>query len=195
MFESIQGRLAERQPMRAVVEAGGIGYLVHVPLSTSEALPAVGKEARLLLHPVVREDEWRLFGFATSEEREVFRSLLKVGGVGPAAAMSLLSGLGAAEGVRAVSTGDARALTRVKGVGRKTADRVVVELRDAWKEGGPSGRAAPSGAPLGPAEDAVRALEALGMDSSEARRRVLGHVERLGTKVPIPDLVRAALRG
>jgi Holliday junction DNA helicase RuvA len=193
VFESIQGRLALREPTRAVVEAGGIGYLVHVPLSTSEALPAVGKEARLFLHPVVREDEWRLFGFATSREREVFRSLLRVSGVGPAVGLTLLSGLGCDEVVRAIATGDARALTRVKGVGRKTAERAIVELRGAFKDGAPGSVA--SAEPAGPSGDAVRALEALGMDPTEARRRVQAQLLLAGPKLPVPDIVRAALRG
>src|SRR5687767_10623025 len=131
VYDSIQGRLTAREPARVVVEAGGLGYLLHVPLSTWEALPPVGEEVRLLLHLAVREDEWRLYGFATPGEREAFRGLLRVSGVGPAVSLGLLSGLGAEALVRAVGQGDARALTRVKGVGKKTAERIVLDLREA----------------------------------------------------------------
>lgn len=191
MFDSIHGRVLVREPARVVLEAAGLGYLLHVPLGTFDALPAVGSEARLLLHLVVREDEWRLYGFATGREREAFRDLLRVSGVGPALALVLLSGLGHEALVDAVRSGDVRALVRVKGVGKKTAERVVVELKERWAAG--AGEPVLP-APQGVAGDALRALVALGLEPAEAARRLeaLGEVAR---NVPVADLVRRALRG
>ncbi|MFM8387245.1 MAG: Holliday junction branch migration protein RuvA [Planctomycetia bacterium] len=191
MFDSIHGRVLVREPARVVLEAAGLGYLLHVPLGTFDALPAVGGEARLLLHLVVREDEWRLYGFATGREREAFRDLLRVSGVGPALALVLLSGLGHEALVDAVRSGDVRALVRVKGVGKKTAERVVVELKERWAAG--AGEPVLP-APQGVAGDALRALVALGLEPAEAARRLeaLGEVAR---NVPVADLVRRALRG
>jgi len=194
VYESIQGQVVLREPTRCVVEAAGLGYEIHISLRTYEHLPRAGEAARLLLHPIVRDDAWRLFGFSEEDERTVFRDLLRVNGVGPLVALSLLSGFRPDELASAVSTGDARILTRVKGVGKKTAERILVELKDRWKDGtlerGPAGTAGDSG-PSG--RDAVRALEALGLDALEARRRV----ERLlkdAPDAPIEDLVRRALR-
>jgi Holliday junction DNA helicase RuvA len=193
VFDSIRGTLTRREPARVVVETGGIGYEVQVSLSTFEALPPTGSEARLLLHAVVREDEWRLFGFATGSERQAFRAVLRVGGVGPVTALSLLSGLTPTELARAIAARDVKALMRVKGIGRKTAERIVLELKDVLgDEAGEGGGVSP--APGGPHEDAVRALAALGLDPAEARRRVEALSARLGD-VGVAELVRAALRG
>jgi len=192
VFDSIQGRVAAREPARVVIEAGGLGYLVHVPLSTYDALPEVGREARLLLHLTVREDEWRLFGFWSARERESFRDLLRVSGVGPALALTLLSGLGPEALHAAVAEGDLRALTRVKGVGKKTAERVLLDLRERWSAAGGAGGTAP--APIGPAGDALRALESLGLERHEAEKR-LAALGPEATQLPVAELVRRALRG
>lgn len=197
MFDSIHGRLRAREPARVVVEAGGLGYQVDVPLSTFDALPRADAEVRLLLHLVVREDAWRLFGFATEAERRVFRDLLKVSGVGPVAALALLSGMGPEALQRAVRDGDVKALTRVKGVGKKTAERVVLDLREPWGAGAAGtveGAAArlPAG---GPGADAVRALTTLGLEPEEAARRVEAILREPGAPAQVGDLVRRALRG
>lgn len=196
MYDSIQGRVLAREPARVVIEAGGLGYLLHVPLTTFDALPAVGAEARLLLHLVVREDEWRLYAFASARERETFRDLLRVSGVGPAVALTLLSGLGAEALLESVRGGDARALTRVKGVGKKTAERVLLDLKERWAAGAattPGGGGGVGAAPAGVGGDALRALEALGLERAEAERRL----ETLGPEaktLPLAELVRRALR-
>lgn len=195
MFESIQGRLAVREPARVVVDAGGLGYVAQVPLSTYEALPPVGRDVRLLLHLVVREDEWRLYAFASAREREVFRELLRVSGVGPALSLALLSGLGADPLVKAVADGDVRALTRVRGVGKKTAERLVVDLRERWREGAPGAPAAPGPVTEGAGADAVRALEALGVERTEAGQRVGRVLEAAGQGLDVGEVVRRALRG
>jgi Holliday junction DNA helicase RuvA len=190
MYDSVRGVLKRREPDLCVVEVGGLGYALHVPLSTFERLPRAGEEVVLLLHVVVREDEWRLFAFASEEERGLFRSCLKVAGVGPVTALALLSGMRVEDLSTAVSSGDVKALTRVKGVGRKTAERLVVELKDVLGKGV---RGAP-GSGLAPlASDAARALVALGLDPAEAEERVRRHWK--GESVPLADLVRQALRG
>jgi holliday junction DNA helicase RuvA len=194
VLDTIQGRIAAREPGRVVVEAAGLGYLVQVPLSTFDALPPLGKDVRLLLHLVVREDEWRLYGFAGAREREVFRDLLRVSGVGPALSLALLSGLGPDALVKAVTEGDVPTLTQVRGVGRKTAERLAVELRERWRGAalgqGPAGPAAFEGV----GADAVRALEALGLERAEAERRVKAALGSSRGETGVGDLVRRALR-
>jgi Holliday junction DNA helicase RuvA len=192
MYESVRGRLLEKEPTRCVVEAGGFGYGIAVPISTFERLPKIGEEVSLRLHLVVPErgGEWRLFGFASVEERALFRRVLTVAGVGPATALALLSGMSARELRTAVVAGDVRALTRVKGVGKKTAERLVVELRDVL---GADGEAGTSGPPVaGPLADASAARVARGLDAAEADerlRRIPG-----ATGLPVQELVRRALR-
>jgi Holliday junction DNA helicase RuvA len=190
MYEFVRGVVRARDPASCVVEAGGIGYAVSVPLSTFERLPAPGGTATLLLHHVVREDGWRLFGFATEEERRLFRTCLDVPGVGPVTALALLSGMKPADLAAAVAAGDVKALTRVKGVGKKTAERLVVELKDAMKDAAPGGAAAPPSGPLG---EALRALEALGLTPDEAESRL--RRQPADAKATVGDLVRRALRG
>ena len=195
MFDSIRGTLRRSEPTCVVVEAAGLGYEIQVPLSTYEALPATDAEVCLLLHPVIRETEWRLFGFLTESERNVFRALVKVNGVGPMMAVALLSGLKPGEFRAAVMQGDVKALTRVKGIGKKTAERILVELKDVVAREGGAVEAIPEAA-LSAApdvvQDAVQALLALGMDAPEARRRVTKHAE--AEDLTVSELVRRALR-
>ena len=200
MYESIRGTLLHRNPASAVIETAGLAYRVQIPLSTYESLPLAGEETTLLLHLVVREDEWRLYGFIGEEERLVFRALLRVNGVGPVMALGLLSGFQPAEFQATVAGGDVRGLTRVKGVGRKTAERIIVELRDVWKDAvGPVGVDRSVGDTSGPVEDAIRALESLGLDGAEARRRVTRHATddsaaEGGVAADAATLIRLALR-
>jgi Holliday junction DNA helicase RuvA len=200
MYEAIRGTLLRREPASAVVEAGGLAYLLQIPLSTYEALPATGDEVTLRLHLAVRDDDWRLFGFGSDGERGVFRALLRVSGVGPVMALSLLSGFRPKEFRAAVAGGDIPALTRVKGVGKKTAERIVVELRDAWQgdawqgeAGGPVADGTPGAS--GPVEDAIRALQSLGLDALEARKRVTKYAAEDPLAADASDLIRKALRG
>jgi len=195
VYESIRGILVRREPATAVVETGGLAYRLQIPLSTYEVLPATGKEVALLLHLAIRDDEWRLYGFATDEERSIYRALMRVTGVGPVLALSLLSGFAPAEFRSAVASEDVRALTRAKGVGRKTAERIVVELRDLWQsEPTVTAGIEPGSAAAGPVEDAVRALESLGLDGAEARRRVQKQLEAGGETPDAAVLIRRALR-
>lgn len=191
MYESVRGRLLLKEPSRCVLEAGGVGYSILVPLSTFEKLPHLGEEASLKTHLSIREDDWRLFGFATDEERTLFRACLKVSGVGPVTALALLSGLSARELRAAVRSGDVKSLTQVKGIGKKTAERLVVELKDAFGvEADLPGNGVPTSGPRG---DAIQALVALGLDPAEAGARI----ERVPNApgMALADLVRQALRG
>jgi Holliday junction DNA helicase RuvA len=187
VFDSIRGRLLARSPSSCVIEAGGIGYAIAVPLGTYERLPATGAEAALRLHLVVREDDWRLFGFETEEERSLFRSCLGVSGVGPAIALALLSGMSPSGLRTAIDSRDATALSRVKGIGRKTAERLIVELT------GKLGVPASAGAGSEVLSDAVAALIALGLDRDEAEKR-LRRVPN-ASELPLAERVRRALRG
>lgn len=196
MYESIRGTLLRREPAAAIVETGGLAYRLHIPLSTYEVLPGAGQEVTLLLHLAIRDDEWRLYAFGTEEERAIYRALMRVNGVGPVLALSLISGFTPAEFRASVAQEDVRALMRAKGVGRKTAERIVVELRDLWK----NESALPPGPPLddaaaGLVEDAVRALEALGLDAGEARKRVARQLTEGSEPPDTSTLIRRALRG
>jgi Holliday junction DNA helicase RuvA len=191
VYDSIRGTLKEREIGGCVVEAGGIGYAIQVPLSTYERLPRAGEDVALVLHLVVREDEWRLYGFSTEAERRSFRSCLKVAGVGPATALSLLSGMRVEDLAAAVSQGDVKALTRVKGIGKKTAERLVVELRDVLGAEERTRAGLPGLPPV--ASEAAAALVALGLDAAEAEERVRRH--HAGGSSDLADLVRRALRG
>src|SRR5438132_10088901 len=130
MIGSLRGTIASKTPPQLTVDVGGLGYELEAPMSTFFHLPAVGQEVHLLTHLVVREDAHVLYAFATEDERRLFRSLIKVSGVGPKIALALLSGISVAAFAQCVQSQDLTALTRVPGIGRKTAERLVVEMRD-----------------------------------------------------------------
>jgi Holliday junction DNA helicase RuvA len=184
---SLKGRLVEKLPPRVLVEAGGVGYEVEVPMSTAFALPEVGGEVALLTHLVVREDAQLLYGFATRAERDLFRALIKVNGVGPKLALTVLSGISGDDFLAVLRDGDAAALTRLPGIGKKTAERLIVELKDRLVGGA---AAATSAAPT-PVGEALRALEALGYKAAEAAKMVQVAAKGAGTA---EDIIRRALR-
>jgi len=126
----VRGKLVVKTPPHLTVDVGGVGYDIEAPMSTFYTLPAVGSDVRLLTHLVVREDAHILFGFGTQEERALFRNLLKVSGVGPKIALAILSGVSVEGFATCVKLQDAAALTRIPGVGRKTAERLLIEMRD-----------------------------------------------------------------
>ena len=136
MIGSLRGRITSKTPPQLTVEVGGVGYELEAPMSTFFHLPAVGQDVRLLTHFVVREDAQLLYGFATEDERRLFRSLLKVSGIGPKIALALLSGISVEAFVMCVQNEDVAALVRVPGIGRKTAERLLVEMRDRLKPAG-----------------------------------------------------------
>jgi Holliday junction DNA helicase RuvA len=185
VYEFIDGAVVSREDGAVVLETGGIGYRLAVSASTRAAVPPEGR-FRLFTHHLVRDDRAELFGFAAREERHLFRQLLAVSGVGPAAALGLLSSYDAAVLASHIASGDAALLTRVKGIGKRTAERVIVELRDKLA------RSAPAAAATGGANraDAILALCSLGLTRAEAERR-LADVEG---DAGVEELVRQALR-
>ncbi len=193
MIGSLQGRIASKTPPQLTIDVGGVGYELEAPMSTFFHLPAVGEEVRLLTHLVVREDAHVLYGFGSEEERGLFRSLLKVSGVGPKIALALLSGLSVEAFARCIRGQDAGALTRVPGIGRKTAERLIVEMRD--RLGGADGEGAQAGSrppPATPEGDAFEALVKFGYKPAEATRllKAVGP----GTH-SAEELIRRALQG
>jgi holliday junction DNA helicase RuvA len=188
MIGSLRGRIISKTPPQLTVEVGGLGYEVEAPLSTYFHLPAVGAEVALLTHLVVREDAHVLYGFATEEERRLFRSLIKISGVGPKIALALLSGISVSAFADCVQRGDSAALTRVPGVGRKTAERLIVEMRD--RLAAPETPALAGGTSA--ESEAYGALVALGYRPAEASRllKAVGP----GTH-STEELIRRALQG
>src|SRR5271154_3234983 len=130
MIGSLRGKLTEKRPNQILLDVGGVGYQVQIPLSTFAVLGALHEETTLLIHTHVREDQFSLYGFLTSREKQCFELLISASGVGPALALKILSGMGLEELVPAIRKGDLAQLVRIPGVGRKTAERMVVELRD-----------------------------------------------------------------
>ncbi|HEX4267380.1 MAG TPA: Holliday junction branch migration protein RuvA [Steroidobacteraceae bacterium] len=191
MIGSVRGRIVSKTPPQLLVEAGGLGYELETPMSTFFHLPAVGEEVRLLTHLVVREDAHVLYGFGTEDERRLFRSLIKVSGVGPKIALALLSGISVEAFALCVQSEDVATLIKVPGIGRKTAERLVVEMRDRLEAGGGGGTSAvPAGA--SPEAEAFGALVALGYKPVEATRllKAVGP----GTH-STEELIRRALKG
>ena len=171
MIGSLRGRITSKAPPQVTLEVGGVGYEVEAPMSTFLHLPAVGEEVKLLTHFVVREDAQLLYGFATQDERHLFRGLLKVSGIGPKIGLALLSGMSVEAFATAVRNQDVDSLIRVPGIGRKTAERMLVEMRDrlAPATGGtPDAIVLQAGA--APQVEAFAALVGLGYRPAEATR-------------------------
>ena len=196
MIGRLSGIVLEKRPDRALVDASGVGYELHVPLGTFAALPAVGERASLHVHTHVREDAILLFGFATAEERELFERLITVSGIGPRLALVVLSGLPLPELVGAIAAQDARRLSSIPGVGKKLAERLGLELKDKVAGIMPGAAASsPGGAAgaVGLAEDAVGALLNLGYRRPQAEAAVKAAGDAAGA-ADLPALLSAALR-
>ena len=194
MIAYIRGMLIEKEPTRAVIEAGGVGYELLVPLSTYEKLPRTGSEAKLLAYHCVREDDEILFGFATDDEKAMFAKLTSVSGVGPKIALAILSGSSIAELAMSIAGGDAKRLAAIKGVGKKTAEKICVELRDKVSEFAFSGRGG-EGAPSPIAKDAVAALRALGFNEETSAKMVSDVLARDAAADSVEKVIKAALAG
>jgi Holliday junction DNA helicase RuvA len=195
MIATLHGTLVEKQPTAVILEVGGIGYEVAIPLSTYDRLPASGSPCRLLVYHLVRDDDERLFGFATPEEKRTFLLLMTISGIGPKMALSVLSGLTVAELRAAIAEGNAKRISAVHGIGRKTAERIVVELRD--KVDPAEALAAAAGTPTDAARlrDAVLALAALGYAQDQARKMVQAALDAGADPTQTEALVRRALSG
>ncbi len=191
MIGHISGTLFYKHPPQLLVDVGGVAYELEAPMTAFYELPETGEKVSLFTHLVIRDDAHLLFGFSDLRQRDVFRVLLKISGVGPRVALALLSGLTTEELTACVAAGNIAQLTRVPGIGRKTAERLVIELRDRLEAVTGSGSDA-SGASLTPQQDAVSALMALGYRENEANRAVRA-VEFDGTAA-VETLIREALK-
>jgi Holliday junction DNA helicase RuvA len=187
MIGRIEGRLLEKNPPAILVDANGVGYELDVPMSTFYQLPAVSEQVTLLTHLAVREDAHQLYGFATASERMAFRELIKIAGVGARTALAVLSGLSVAELAQTITMQDSGRLTRVPGIGKKTAERLLLELKG--KLGADLG-AARASAVSDPAADVMHALMALGYNEREAHAAV----RALPADVGVSDGIRLALK-
>jgi len=198
MISFLEGRLVESLPTQVIVDVNGVGYEVLIPLSSFDKLPSPGNSVKLLTHLAVREDAHVLYGFMTSPEREMFRLLVNnVSGIGPKIALNVLSGMNVMALRGAVANGDVKALSQISGVGKKTAERIVVELKDkigaagAWEAASAARGLSASDQKV---NDAVLALIALGFKQVEAHESIRGALSLLGEKATVEDLVRACLK-
>ena len=186
MIGRITGTLAEKSPPQLLIDVNGVGYEVDVPMSTFYNLPALGEKVVLLTHFVVREDAQLLYGFLTAPERMTFREVLKISGVGPRTALSILSGLSAAELAQAVSLQDSARLVKVPGIGKKTAERLLLELKGKLGDS----LAAPASVAAGAQSDILQALVALGYSDREASAAL----KALPADVGVSDGIKLALK-
>lgn len=198
MITFLHGKLVQALPTQVVVDVQGIGYEVLIPLSSFDKLPQPGQEVHLLTHLAIREDAHVLYGFMSAAERDLFRLLINnVSGIGPKIALNVLSGMNVTALRGAVANGDVKALSQISGVGKKTAERIVVELKDkigaagAWEAASARHALSESDQKL---NDAVLALIALGFKQIEAHDAIRAAQAALGPQAGTDDLVRAALK-
>jgi holliday junction DNA helicase RuvA len=198
MITFLHGKLVEALPTQVTVDVNGIGYEALIPLSSFDKLPMPGQDIRMLTHLVVREDAHSLYGFMTAAERELFRLLINtVSGIGPKIALNILSGISVTAFRGAVANGDSKALSQISGVGKKTAERIIVELKDrigapgAWEASSAARALSPEDQKL---NDAVLALLALGFKQIEAHDAVRKAQAAMGPQATIEELVRSCLK-
>ena len=194
MIVSIRGILEEKEPTRAVIETAGVGYELLIPVSTYEKLPRAGSEAKLLVFHCVREDDEILFGFASAEEREMFLKLVSVSGVGPKIALAILSGSSVGELSLAVAGGDAKRIAAIKGVGKKTAEKICVELKDKVSALAMSSRSG-GGAASPIVGDASAALRALGFNEETSSKMVADVLAKDSAVDSVEKIIKLALSG
>jgi Holliday junction DNA helicase RuvA len=198
MITFLHGKLIEALPTQIVVDVNGVGYEILIPLSSFDKLPPPGGEIKLLTQLVIREDAHTLYGFMSVGERDLFRLLVhSVSGIGPKTALNILSGMNATAFRGAVASSDVKSLSQISGVGKKTAERIVVELRDkigaagAWEAASAKHSLSPGDQKI---NDAVLALMALGFKQIDAHETVRSAQNSLGAKATVEDLVRACLK-
>lgn len=198
MMVFLDGVLEEKQPTRVVLNINGVGYEVVIPLSSYDRLPAEGERVRLLTVMVVREDAHLLYGFMTEDERETFRMLTDISGIGPKLGMAVLSGLPVRELKAAVATDDVKRLSGISGIGKKTAARIVLEMRDKFGKGGLM-EAITGGAPPKPGDaklrDLLLALISLGHKQADAQRMVRDIAGDITPDMPLETVLRQVLSG
>jgi holliday junction DNA helicase RuvA len=192
VYDFLTGKIVSKSPTRVVLETGGVGYELFVPLSTSEAL-SVGQETKVYAHLHVREDQMKLFGFATEPERAVFRCLIDISGIGPAIAITILSNVPMEEFIRAILAGDVARLKRIKGIGDKTAQRLVLEMKPSASE--LSAMVSSAGRPEPRAfEEARLALVSLGYTRAQAENAVRRAMQEFKTEPETETLIKSALK-
>jgi holliday junction DNA helicase RuvA len=197
MITHLSGTIVESSPTQVVIDVQGVGYELLIPSSSFSSLPQPGKSAQIFTHLAIRDDAHILYGFATSEERELFRLLINtVSGIGPRIGLNVLSGMSPRNFKIAVTEGNTKRLSQISGLGKKTAERIVVELKDKLGasvalEAAAANREANS--PNQKAQDAIAALVALGYKPSDAAKRVESAVKMLGQDVELDRLVKASL--
>ena len=198
MIVFLDGVLEEKEPTRAVVNVGGVGYEAAIPLSSYDRLPAAGQRVRLLTVLVVREDAHLLFGFMTAEERDLFLQLTSVNGIGPKLGLAVLSGLSVRDLRAAIAAGDVKRLSGISGIGKKTAERLVLEMRDKLGKGEIAAALTAGNAP-GPADaklrDAYLALVSLGYKPADAQRMVKDVAGQIAPDATLEDMLRQVLSG
>lgn len=192
MIGHIRGKLLFKQAPKLLIDVNGIGYEVEAPMTTFFDLPSIDQPVSLHTHLSVREDAHALYGFSNLAQRDLFRKLLKVSGIGPRVALAILSGLTAEDFISSIQREDVNQLVRIPGIGRKTAQRLIVEMKDKIQNpGAVAAASAAASAPVSPTQDAISALLALGYKSSEAA----GAVNRISSDgASSEDLIRLALQ-
>ncbi len=191
MIGFLRGIIVSKQPPLLIIEVGGVGYEVHAPMSTFYHLPDLQQPAVLLTHLVVREDAHLLYGFAQSQERDLFRALIKVNGIGPKLALSILSGINTSEFIQCVQENDISRLVHIPGVGKKTAERLIIETRDVLAQWMAAAEIATFSTEQRYVQDAVSALTALGYKPYDAQRAIK-QVQHSGRNSE--ELIRLALQ-
>jgi Holliday junction DNA helicase RuvA len=198
MITFLHGKLVEALPTEVIIDVNGVGYEALIPLSSFDRLPPPGESVKLLTQLVIREDAHTLYGFMTAAERDLFRLLVNsVSGIGPKTALNILSGMNPVAFRGAVANGDVKSLSQISGVGKKTAERIVVELRDkigatgVWEAASARHALSPDDQKI---NDAVLALMALGFKQAEAHDAVRAAQTTLGAKTTVEELVRACLK-
>jgi Holliday junction DNA helicase RuvA len=190
MIGRLVGTLVRKQPPELLLDVDGVGYELEAPMTAFYDLPALGQEVTLFTHLVVRDDAHLLFGFSERRQRDLFRALLKVSGVGPRVGLAILSGLTAENLVSCITVGDVGQLTRIPGIGRKTAERLIVDLRDRL-ESSVDGESSVPGGTANPEQDAISGLVALGYRSGDAARAVRESDTHGGS---VEEIIRGALQ-
>lgn len=192
MIVYLNGKLAEKNTGRAVIDCGGVGYGVEISLQTFDKLPAKGEQVKLLIHHHITDNDQRLFGFINNDEKRVFEKLITVKGIGPKLALTIMSGMDAGSLRDAILNQDHQSLSRIPGIGKKTAERMVVELKDKFLPGESSSAAIASGSLNGSREEAISALESLGFKKRDAENAVM-KVLSADKEADVSALIKLAL--
>ncbi len=195
MITFLEGKLQVKQLGRVEMNVGGVGYEVFIPLSSYDALPLEGEHCRVLTHHHITDADQKLFGFQSEDERDMFLKLLTISGVGPKLAIAALSGLPVRELKNALINGDVKRVSTISGIGKKTAERIVMELRDKFDSGEQLDAFAPIDAATGDTRmrDAALALAALGQKPEDAAKMIKGVAKNLAPDMTVEDLIRMAL--